>query len=142
MRQKFLLAIAAIVLLAGCEPEDLRLIPAGEGAGGIGSGFLRAWRGESATPAPANDPLTTGLAESHTNNDNDLNNIPGVQEVHFVMTYNRCRDMYNQYKSEGLTGYRFIRSRQPGAPGAGFCKLFGPGARDDRFHDHRYDSSY
>jgi hypothetical protein len=80
--------------------------------------------------------------ESRANNDNDLSNVKGVQEVHFVSSFNRCRDMFNRYKGDGLSDYKFIRNPQPGQRGAGWCKLLGSGARVDRFHDHRYDSDY
>jgi hypothetical protein len=72
----------------------------------------------------------------------DFSNVPGVQEVHWVASYNHCRDLFNKLKREGnnLTGYLHFPSRMPGARNQGQCKVFGPDTVDDRFVDKRYDS--
>jgi hypothetical protein len=72
----------------------------------------------------------------------DLSNIPGIQEVHWMASYNRCRDLFNKLKREGnnLTDFKFYASRMPGGRGQGHCKLIGPDTIDNRFADRRYDT--
>lgn len=69
-------------------------------------------------------------------------NIPGQIETHFVMSRQLCKAMFDRYKGDGLTSYDFEPNPQPGMRSAGWCKLRGPGARVDRFHDRRYDPDY
>jgi hypothetical protein len=72
----------------------------------------------------------------------DFNNIPGVQEVHWVMTESACKALFNKLRREGesFNLYLFFPSRMPGARKQGHCKLIGPSSRDDRFVDRRYET--
>jgi hypothetical protein len=72
----------------------------------------------------------------------DFSNVPGVQEVHWTTTPNKCRDLFNKLKKEGnrLDDYRFFPARMPGRPNEGHCKIWGPDTVDDRFVDKRYDT--
>jgi hypothetical protein len=143
-------AIAALVvaLLVGCERSELSVPLPAFGGGGGGS----SWQGQpppwAAKPAPKPSVATSPLAPgANTMTDpsliqdplpGDFTNHPGIQEVHWVMTPNKCRDLYNRLKQQGenFQDYRFFPSGMPGARQQGHCKLIGPGAIDNRFADH------
>jgi hypothetical protein len=93
--------------------------------------------GRQPTPQPGPRPAPPG-GEVRTRN-GDFYNIPGVQEVHFVMSRTKCQQLFNKLKQQGekFTGWDFSRARMPGARDAGHCRLFGPSARDDRFVDRQ-----
>jgi hypothetical protein len=72
----------------------------------------------------------------------DFSNVLGVQEVHWVMSESRCRELFNKLRREGenFENAKFFQSGMPGARKQGHCKLIGPSARDDRFVDRRYET--
>jgi hypothetical protein len=100
-------------------------------------------QGVTAVLAPAAVPtVPAGQMETGDPRPGDLSNIPGVQEVHWMTSYNRCRDLFNKLKREGndLKDFKFYDARMPGGRGQGHCKLMGPDTIDNRFVDRRYDT--
>jgi hypothetical protein len=75
-------------------------------------------------------------------NPTDWTNIPGVQEIHYVMSPEHCKQLLDRLRGQGenLTGGFFRPSGMPGSPKAGQCKLVGPSAIDNRFVDRRSET--
>lgn len=128
---RFRIAAALIgLLITGCESSsEFQPTPV----------LIPGWHG-GAAPAPAQParPLVPGV---HTINE-DLSNVPGVRETHFVMNSSYCQSMARRFTQQGLrlTFTRFIPSPQPGARKAGHCIFEGEDADPNRFADTRYNN--
>jgi hypothetical protein len=98
-------------------------------------------------PPPAIAPPEAEVPEAPTEFDikdtmpHNFANIPGLQEVHAVMSKKHCLDLLSKLRREGnvFHGGAWYPQPMPGARQFGQCKLIGPSAKADRFADTRYE---
>jgi hypothetical protein len=129
---RFFLVCLLLVGLAGCsgvsEEGGLQwTAPAAGGGSSSGSTTVTA-PAQPVNVAPLAAPLAAQIEP-------DLSNIPGVQEVHYMTSEQRCRNLFNKLLKQGvgLTDYKFFKSNMPGDPEGGNCRLKGPGTIANRF---------
>jgi hypothetical protein len=120
--------LALIALLAGCEPSELRPVPA-FGGGSSGESY-------SSPVPPAQTPLAPPQAHIHP----ERVNIPGQQEVHGAVSESACYDMAHQFRKDGRT-LRLKEVRFVGGTELPYVCIFeGEDAESGYFDDRRYDT--